>query len=139
MKQFFLLMACSTLFIACKNTETKDEVAVPKDTTQSVSNAVTTPISTDQNATTNTNAAPAPPATGTTKLNPAHGQPGHDCAVAVGAPLDGSAGKTAQPITVNPGNATPSTAPAATSGQKLNPAHGEPGHNCAVAVGAPLS
>ncbi len=81
-------------------------------------------------------------------LNPAHGQPGHDCAVAVGAPLNQAKTK---PVTVN--NTTNTAVPAmqnvpvplntenaATSNStaKLNPAHGQPGHNCAVAVGQPL-
>lgn len=53
-------------------------------------------------------------------VNPAHGQPYHDCSIAVGAPLAGQEG------------------PAASSA-KLNPAHGQPGHRCDIAVGAPLS
>ena len=63
-------------------------------------------------------------------LNPAHGMPGHDCAVDVGAPL--------------PGVAVPAASQAVASSQNLiansriNPAHGQPGHDCAVAVGAPL-
>lgn len=52
-------------------------------------------------------------------LNPPHGQPGHRCDIAVGAPL-GS------------GNLLNNT----TAG--LNPAHGQPGHRCDIAVGAPL-
>ncbi|MFN0255085.1 hypothetical protein [Pedobacter ureilyticus] len=80
------------------------------------------------------------------KLNPAHGQPGHDCAIAVGAPLKSS--KSAPTTTTAP-TATVSTAtqpaisqPGAqqvTNGQELNPAHGQPGHKCEIAVGAPLT
>jgi hypothetical protein len=91
------------------------------------------------------------------KVNPAHGQPGHDCSIAVGAPLNGA--KTGQkPINVNTqtvstgqttapaGIAAPTPGAAATSPNfslptgnvKVNPAHGKPGHDCAVAVGAPL-
>lgn len=55
-------------------------------------------------------------------LNPAHGQPHHDCAVSVGAPL---AAKKA--------NGEP-----AEKKVQLNPAHGQPGHRCDIAVGAPL-
>lgn len=51
--------------------------------------------------------------------NPAHGQPYHDCSLAVGAPL-----VVKQPTT--------------TPGIKLNPEHGLPGHRCDLAVGAPL-
>ena len=69
-----------------------------------------------------------------TNLNPAHGQPGHDCALAVGAPLPSKAG-VGTPIP-----AMPATAPNFTTSNntKLNPAHGQPGHDCAVAVGDPL-
>ena len=80
----------------------------------------------------------AAPAAG---LNPAHGQPGHNCDIAVGAPLDGSGGvQTQAPQSFTPNLATQSVA--APQGQApangLNPAHGQPGHNCDIAVGAPL-
>lgn len=78
----------------------------------------------------------------TAGLNPPHGQPGHDCAIAVGAPLKGSPAANAVPTsapTMNFPTATPSPSPASTSGgQRLNPPHGQPGHDCAVQVGAPL-
>ena len=91
-------------------------------------------------------ANPSGAATGQ-RLNPAHGEPGHDCAVAVGAPLGGSSAGTAPkpaatpklnaPATINPTPvAAPSQQGAVASG--LNPAHGEPGHDCAIPVGAPL-
>ena len=74
-------------------------------------------------------------------LNPPHGQPGHDCAIAVGAPLKGS--PTASPAKpaapMNFSTPTPKPSPIrASGGQRLNPAHGQPGHDCAVEVGAPL-
>ncbi len=77
---------------------------------------------------------------GATGLNPAHGQPGHRCEIAVGAPLNSP---------VNPGQPTasatqtlpvlPKTASNASETDKLNPAHGQPGHRCDIAVGAPLN
>ena len=73
-------------------------------------------------------------------LNPPHGQPGHDCAIAVGAPLNGS--PAANPVQASPSMSFPSAAPAPVSaapgGPRLNPPHGQPGHDCAVQVGAPL-
>ena len=91
-------------------------------------------------------------------LNPAHGEPGHDCSIPVGAPLSSAkAGGTntiqmgnqnpssvqgsqtitpAQPpapVMAIPGNQTP---PNMTG--KANPAHGEPGHDCSKPVGAIL-
>ncbi len=78
-------------------------------------------------------------------LNPAHGQPGHRCDIAVGAPLDAPA-NPAQSMPVNiqqgPAPTTISTQPAAPANGaatgKLNPPHGQPGHDCAKPVGAPL-
>jgi hypothetical protein len=84
----------------------------------------------------NTVAAPAT----TNALNPAHGQPGHRCDIAVGAPLNSApANKAAAPQspvqTITPiqpvQNNSGSTA-------KLNPAHGQPGHDCSIPVGQPL-
>lgn len=94
--------------------------------------------------------APAPvAATGEKPThNPAHGQPYHDCALAVGAPLNAKNNTPAPaatgpaPVTVAPANAPAVTAPSVPANQKevrLNPAHGQPGHSCAIAVGAPLS
>lgn len=71
--------------------------------------------------------------------NPEHGKPGHNCALPVGAPLNqkvtapqttptASATNTAQPVAAKP-----------SANQKINPAHGQPGHDCAKPVGAPLS
>lgn len=81
------------------------------------------------------------------QLNPAHGEPGHRCEIPVGAPLDGS-GQPSSTVTMPPAASivmpppsnpvvAPMTSPAGGSG-KLNPAHGEPGHDCAVPVGSPL-
>ncbi|HEU0136024.1 MAG TPA: hypothetical protein VFQ50_01900 [Flavobacterium sp.] len=103
-------------------------------------------------------AAPQPVAKG---MNPAHGQPGHRCEIPVGAPLNSApaAGKASTPQiipnaanakitpaqvnsngTVTPANSgapailNPGTATAA----GMNPAHGQPGHRCDIAVGQPL-
>lgn len=101
---------------------------------------------------------PLPAQTTGTKsgLNPAHGQPGHRCDIAEGAPLSSAPAATAatttptknvavqssglpQKITVPPvTSAPPSPIPAGATGAGLNPAHGQPGHRCEIAVGAPL-
>lgn len=80
----------------------------------------------------------------TAELNPAHGEPGHRCDIAVGAPLSGIPSTN---LTSPAGNAniTP-TLPANINTQPstqavaagMNPAHGQPGHRCDIAVGAPL-
>lgn len=80
-------------------------------------------------------------------LNPAHGEPGHDCAIPVGQPLNSSLQNIApvsQQQASSPNTNTLSspvlTNPSSNSGsQKLNPAHGMPGHDCAIPVGAPLN
>ncbi|AKD02246.1 hypothetical protein POKO110462_07575 [Pontibacter korlensis] len=63
-------------------------------------------------------------------LNPPHGEPGHNCAIPVGAPLDGPP----LPRLVKPNlSPVPSQTPPG-----MNPPHGQPGHDCAIPVGAPL-
>ena len=93
-------------------------------------------------------------------LNPAHGQPGHRCDIAVGAPLDSkpttpaitttapvTAANNSNPVIIKPAETKPviSTIPVTpasntnTAASGLNPAHGQPGHRCDIAVGAPLN
>jgi hypothetical protein len=86
-----------------------------------------------------------------TGLNPAHGQPGHRCDIAVGAPLNSP--KNSTTATTAPKSMAPNysfspiqdSTKAATpqfeydsTGAALNPAHGQPGHDCTIAVGKPL-
>jgi hypothetical protein len=96
---------------------------------------------------------PAPTAKG---MNPAHGQPGHRCDIAVGAPLNSPPGKKAAApaaitqTTVQPTMTVPAAQTAASTTAVLktdsevvtapgmNPPHGKEGHRCDVAVGAPL-
>jgi hypothetical protein len=94
------------------------------------------------------NPTPAPVTSTAKGMNPPHGQPGHDCAIAVGAPLNSA--KTAQPQVQTTTTASPqvvsapaqtATAPSTTptvTAPGMNPPHGQPGHDCAIAVGAPL-
>lgn len=102
-----------------------------------------------QNSAASTPVAATGQATSNAGLNPAHGAPGHRCDIAVGAPLNAA---PSTPVTSTIGQQIPSTPPpvaqpttlpvenvANTSSQKLNPKHGEPGHRCDIAVGAPLS
>ena len=83
-------------------------------------------------------------------LNPAHGAPGHRCDISVGAPLNSAPTAGAKPVNSpasnmvnNVSSITPTVqAPAnvvSATGAKLNPAHGQPGHDCKVAVGQPLN
>jgi hypothetical protein len=82
-------------------------------------------------------------------LNPQHGQPGHRCDIAVGAPLNAPATNIQPNVSATPPTNSSSTT-TNTNAQKvlpqvntsttaLNPKHGEPGHRCDIAVGAPLN
>lgn len=76
-------------------------------------------------------------------MNPAHGQSGHRCDIAVGAPLNSPPGKSAS--VTNPGSNViapaiiNSNAPAVVTKPGMNPPHGQAGHRCDIAVGAPLN
>ena len=96
----------------------------------------------------------APAAAGNVQLNPAHGEPGHKCEIAVGAPLNSAPSAQAMPqmqISPQPAVAVkaasapaaevksaPTESPVAMLAKGLNPPHGSPGHDCAISVGAPL-
>jgi hypothetical protein len=132
---------------------------------QPVTAGSTVNATTGQSYTTTTTTVPATTAKG---MNPPHGQPNHRCDIAVGAPLNSPPGKVPVPTTttptivpmpqattpavttttvVTPTPATPAGAttavpsllatPVATAAG-MNPPHGQEGHVCSVAVGAPL-
>jgi hypothetical protein len=104
------------------------------------------PLSSQPSAISPINTTPA--TTGNPKLNPAHGQPGHRCDIAVGAPLNSSPVKPNSSTTVTPlvtktlshedSLAIWNSLPMDSTGARINPAHGQPGHDCAIAVGKPL-
>jgi hypothetical protein len=135
MKRFLLLALVITLFItACGdrsvgngrvNTVTPVTPAVDplKSTAPGLSPVVNSPATASVAA--------------SSRLNPAHGQPGHRCDLAVGAPLpaDNNAAPSVQQVLPSAINTTP----AVSTGTGLNPAHGQPGHRCDIAVGAPLT
>jgi hypothetical protein len=83
-------------------------------------------------------------------INPAHGQPGHRCDIAVGAPLNSAptqqtqtaTTQTPQPVQVNAGQqqvVTTTVAAPVKVAKGMNPSHGQPGHRCDIPVGAPLN
>ncbi len=107
-------------------------VATPGAATVPVTTGDTMPMAQPVASTATTTTAPG--------MNPAHGQPGHRCDIAVGAPLNSPPGKTTPATT----NTTQTVTPTATStttktAPGMNPAHGQPGHRCDIAVGAPLN
>lgn len=89
-------------------------------------------------------------------MNPPHGQPGHRCDIPDGSPLSSPPGTSpSSPIkataptqtgmpTISTTPATPITTPITPittpikTAPGMNPPHGEPGHDCSIAVGAPL-
>lgn len=78
-------------------------------------------------------------------LNPPHGQPGHDCAVPVGQPLNGKTNTTTPQVTNRSApqiiNAAPLITPVVNNNGSvfMNPPHGQPGHDCSIPVGQPLN
>jgi len=85
-------------------------------------------------------------------MNPPHGQPNHRCDIPVGAPLNSkptttagatpaaSSGQMTKNITVPaqvPALLSPNSANTETP-DGMNPPHGQAGHRCDIAVGAPL-
>lgn len=80
-------------------------------------------------------------------LNPPHGQAGHRCDIAVGAPLNSPPNKAMSKSTVtnsvpNPQVPTvlkPNATTTVVTKPGMNPPHGQAGHRCEIAVGAPLN
>lgn len=77
-------------------------------------------------------------------MNPPHGEPGHRCDIAVGQPLNSKPNAPAtNNVQVTP-QPMPQPAPAPQNAvamgekPKMNPAHGQPFHDCAIEVGKPL-
>lgn len=159
-KKIFLLgVISSILFVSCK----KDEEVKPVEETpqpvqsfsgeawlkQQVGGGQVQPQQVQQQVqqptSTQTQTAPG--------MNPPHGQPGHRCDIAVGAPLNSKPAQKSQPQTVTP-TVTPKTVEqpvmninskggsttivGSTTAPGMNPPHGQEGHRCDIAVGAPL-
>lgn len=76
-------------------------------------------------------------------MNPPHGEPGHRCDIPVGQALNSKPAPASQPNTQPVQAPQPMPAPQAVANNtgpkaKLNPAHGEPWHDCAKKVGEAL-
>ncbi|MGE0635763.1 MAG: hypothetical protein AB7G44_14920 [Bacteroidia bacterium] len=141
------LCAGSLLFFSCAN---EQEPATDKTESTTQGAAQTTAPTAMPPATspafnpgqqTATPQSSAPVAAG---MNPEHGQPGHRCDIAVGAPLNSPPAAqpsvtTAPAINTQPATQAPVATPPTATAPGMNPPHGQPGHDCAVAVGAPLN
>ncbi|MBC7507255.1 MAG: hypothetical protein H7320_00675 [Ferruginibacter sp.] len=142
----------------------KCEIAVGAPLNSAPARTATAPTTTNQTNTINQPTTTQPAISGaktvTAKgMNPPHGEPGHRCDISVGAPLN-SAPVAAKPAATNGAanitqmasptqnssivpalqNTSISTSPKTSTAftGKINPAHGQPGHDCKVAVGQPL-
>lgn len=142
-----VISASLFLFFSCAQ-GSKDQSAETSIENSSVAPAQSSPAQTSpaaaQPSDTNTIATPAPQAASGVTLNPAHGQPGHRCDIPVGQPLNTAVAQPTQAIPTAPdmGPLRTETTPVAPAAKPLavrfNPAHGQPGHDCAIPVGAPL-
>lgn len=99
MKIIPILALSAFMLIACKKEETT-AIATTSDTGVSETTAPAESVEVPVNET----AAPAAATTAPkgVALNPPHGQPGHRCEIAVGAPLDGSGSKAPFPASNQP-------------------------------------
>ncbi len=167
MKVLPLLIASAVVFYSCDKKESSaeepQEINVSTSGSENDLDNTSSAIAPAGNIGVDRNAAPleAPAATpfpagidksnGGPALNPAHGQPYHDCAIAVGAPLTSTSQPNLAPqlaapqqssantINTNPVSSFQVPANATSTKPALNPAHGQPNHRCDIAVGAPLS
>jgi hypothetical protein len=165
---FCSLLALSIAFVSCKKEE-EAEAAATSTPQQPIMVPVVTPTirtenyagpSPQVNMPVQTQQAVVQAPVAKAGMNPAHGQPGHRCDIAVGAPLNSPPAKVAVPKAQGQGSFTTTTIPTPTSGAPttgtppfnpqapaptpvvtapgMNPPHGQEGHLCSVAVGAPL-
>jgi hypothetical protein len=155
------------VFISCKKEEEEavasdkpKEIILPRVQPIPTGNYVAPPVQQQQVQQTvpNNQAIAQTPVVTKPGMNPPHGQPGHRCDIQVGAPLNSKPAVASTATSVQPGTATSKqiTMPTTTSGSNgtpailqpnaastttapgMNPPHGEEGHQCGIAVGAPL-
>lgn len=152
MNKIFGLAVLALSFAACQNSGNDSSRTTNAPANTPTFSTPVTPAQPEQGnpqtvtsapATSTPAAAPAQPASSSGALNPAHGMPGHRCDIPEGAPLNSAPASAAttpaatqSPIMMQP--QPPAPAPTGGSNVKLNPPHGQPGHDCSVAVGQPL-
>ncbi len=160
-KQLILLAILGFMtFISCKKEEEVKPVGEPQQKAQPFSGEAWLKQRVGNQAqaqqqTMQQTAQPSTPSSAQTSpgMNPPHGQPGHKCEIPVGAPLNSKPTANKKPQTtplvvknktedkpvmnVNSKNGT-ATIVGTTTLPGMNPPHGQEGHRCDVAVGAPL-
>jgi hypothetical protein len=138
MKSFLsLLFVTSLLFTSCKKqAETQNTNPTNLVPFTEVGKQIKTEAAA-ANQQQNTTAQPTNAASG---ANPAHGQPGHRCDIAVGAPLNSAIA----PVATQQNNSVPANSVSTTqvettpTAEGMNPPHGQANHRCDIAVGSPL-
>lgn len=139
-----LILFLVTFFSCKKELEPQDSSVV----TPSVSdNALATPVSPGlTNSSQSTALSQQNSNSNAVGMNPPHGQAGHRCDIAVGAPLNSQPNKTiSNPTTTGSVSNSPTSTIVKTSTPEvvtkpgMNPPHGQAGHRCDIAVGAPLN
>lgn len=154
MKSFSsLLFAISLLFISCKkelkpqDSPLSTKIVPFTEAAKTQQNQTLMPAQTPENQNkVNQNTAVSTPVAVAKGMNPAHGQPGHRCDIAVGAPLNSPVvtPKSTPAAVPQQNNSTPTSiaAPNPTTTtptpEGMNPPHGQDKHRCDIAVGAPL-
>jgi len=147
LRSIFTLMLFSVLIMSCaeKSDKTSSEPTNEVNTTETqTTNTPEAPAQNKiqlQNSTVNTGTSIN--TTTPAGINPPHGQPGHDCKVPVGQPLNGSTLNTTNSVTPQGGprinNIPQPAAPVTQTAPGMNPPHGQPGHDCKIQVGKPLN
>lgn len=130
-------------FFSCKK-ELEPQDSSGSTTLSTPNNTLLPPVSSGQTNTQQNTVLPQQNAnSNSTGMNPAHGQPGHRCDIAVGAPLNSPPGKSASVpnsgANVTAPVITKTNVPAVVTKPGMNPPHGQAGHRCDIAVGAPLN
>lgn len=148
------IITLGMIFLACSNKSKTDGGNVTETQSPSVSPTNPTqiqasdPVQQNNSVVKPTTVTTQPGTTNSAGLNPAHGEPGHRCDIPVGSPLNSKPAQ--QPVVNNSQVVQPpviqqtgtTTIPATgntTTAPGMNPAHGQPGHRCDIAVGAPLN
>lgn len=152
MKHFYYTFLATVItFTSCKNDDIKkaqvtNGTIVPFTQQTTIAKSPQTPVAEKHNLFRENNVVTASSASVVGAVNPAHGQPNHRCDIPVGAPLNSPSSKSA--ATVSQTNVQPQatqtitskmSTPKVVTAEGMNPPHGEKGHRCDIAVGAPLN
>ncbi|WP_366185066.1 hypothetical protein [Flavobacterium ovatum] len=147
---YYTFLAASICFTACKNNEAEVNQPVSEVVNPFTQRVATEQIQLQKNTAVGGNQNLFPEKNSTTAssvllaVNPPHGQPNHRCDIAEGASLNSSAKNVTS--TINAQTSLQNTAVISKEENKrvptpkgMNPPHGEPGHRCDIADGAPLN